>query len=273
MPELPEVETIKRSLAPRLLGRSILEADVRLRKMVEGMEPAELRRRLLGQVIGGLDRRGKYLLLELAAGDRVAFHLRMTGRLLLRPAGPAEEPHTYLVFRLAGGEDLVYIDPRKFGRLYYLPAGEELPPPLAMLGPEPLGADFTPSLLAGILAGRRGAIKPTLLDQRLLAGIGNIYADEILHRAGVHPTRPAGGLKEEEVLRLHGAMRAVLTEAICYRGTSKRDYVDGEGRPGDYQERLAVYGRAGEPCLACGHPIRRIVVGGRGTYFCPACQV
>jgi len=273
VPELPEVETIKRSLAPRLLGRTILAVEVRLPKLLAGMEPAALARRLVGQVIGGMDRRGKYLLLELAAGDRVAFHLRMSGRLVLRAAGPTEEPHAYLFFHLTGGEDLVYVDPRKFGRLYYLSAGEKLPPPLFALGPEPLGADFTPSLLAEILAGRRGAIKPVLLDQRLIAGIGNIYADEILHRAGIHPRRPAGGLKEDELRRLYDAIRGVLTEAISYRGTSKRDYVDGEGRPGDYQERLAVYGRADEPCRVCGHPIRRIVVGGRGTYFCPVCQV
>lgn len=272
MPELPEVETIKRSLAPRLLGRRILEISVRLPRMVEGVDPEELRRRLSGQVIGGLDRRGKHLLLELAAGDRLAFHLRMTGRLLLRPAGHPEEPHTHLVFLLSEGWELRYADLRKFGRLHYLPAGDPLPAPLADLGPEPLEDGFTPAVLEGILAGRRGPIKAVLLDQRSVAGIGNIYADEILHRARLHPARPAGSLSSAEIARLHAAIRAVLEEAILSRGTTSRDYVDGEGRPGEYQERLLVYGRAGGACPSCGAEIRRMVLAGRGTHYCPICQ-
>ena len=272
MPELPEVETIRRSLVPRLLARRIERLDVFLPKAVKGMDVEEARTRLTGQVIGGLGRRGKYLLLELAGGDCLAFHLRMTGQLLLRASGSQREDHTHLVFALSGGEDLRYLDQRKFGGFNYLVPGGTVPAGLAELGPEPLAEGFTPAVLHSILTGRQGPLKGVLLDQRRMAGIGNIYADEILHRSGLAPTRVAGSLDERETSALCGAMRTVLAEGIAHRGTTRRDYVDGDGRPGQYQERLRVYGRAGEPCLSCGGEIVRLVVAGRGTYYCPRCQ-
>ncbi len=273
MPELPEVETIKRSLAPRLLGRRIERLDVFLAKAVRGVTAEQARERLAGQVIGGLSRRGKYLLLELAGGDRLAFHLRMTGQLLLRPQEVPRQPHTHLVFVLAGAEELRYADQRKFGGFHYLVPGGEVPAGLAGLGPEPLAPEFTPEVLAAALGKRRGPLKPFLLDQRRLAGIGNIYADEILHRAALAPARPAAMLTREEVARLYESIRMVLAEGIAGRGTTRRNYVDGDGRPGEYQERLRVYGRSGRACPACGAEIVRTVVGGRGTYYCPQCQV
>lgn len=272
MPELPEVETIRRSLAPRLLGRKIERLEVFLPKAVSGLPPDDAARRLAGQVIGGLRRRGKYLLLEMASGDCLAFHLRMTGRLVLKEGKEPREPHTHLVFTLAGGNELRYVDMRKFGGFHYLTPGAEVPRGLAELGPEPLSGGFTPEILERILSGRRGPLKSVLLDQRRLAGIGNIYADEILHRAGLRPERAADSLNPAEIARLHGKIREVLAEGIAHRGTTRRDYVDGDGRPGEYQERLRVYGRSGNSCPGCGTPIERTVVGGRGTHYCPRCQ-
>lgn len=272
MPELPEVETIRRSLAPRLLAKRIERFEAFLPKAVKGLSVGEARERLVGQVIGGVSRRGKYLLLELARGDRLAFHLRMTGQLLLRAADSPREAHVHLVFGLSGLEELRYADLRKFGGFDYLTRGRPLPGGLATLGPEPLGEEFTPEALADALHGRRAPLKSVLLDQRRVAGIGNIYADEILHRAGLSPTKPAGSLDAAAIEHLHGIIRAVLAEGIAYRGTTKRNYVDGDGRPGEYQERLRVYGRAGRPCCVCGTGIERTVVGGRGTYYCPRCQ-
>lgn len=272
MPELPEVETIRRSLAPRLLGRRIERFEVFLPKAVRGITVQEARDRLAGQVIGGLSRRGKYLLVELAGGDRLAFHLRMTGQLLLRAKDAPHEPHTHLVFTLDGPDELRYVDLRKFGGFHFLAPGGEIPAGLAGLGPEPLGTEFTPEILAATLGKCRGPLKAVLLDQRRLAGIGNIYADEILHRAGLAPTRPANALGREELARLYESIRAVLAEGIAHRGTTRRNYVDGDGRPGEYQESLRVYGRGGQACPSCGTEIVRTVVGGRGTHYCPRCQ-
>jgi formamidopyrimidine-DNA glycosylase len=272
MPELPEVETIRRSLSPRLLGRRIEGLEILWPKAARGLTAAEAGRLLAGKAIGGLSRRGKYLLLELADGDTLVFHLRMTGQLLVRAAGSPREPHTRLVFSLAGGEELRYTDVRKFGGFIYLPAGGEPPAGLAALGPEPLAEEFTPDFLGAALSGRRAPVKNVLLDQRRIAGIGNIYADEALHRAGILPARPASSLCRAEIERLHQAIRTVLSEGIADRGTTKRNYVDGDGRPGQYQARLRVYGRAGERCPGCGTKIVRMVVAGRGTYYCPTCQ-
>lgn len=259
-------------MAPRLLGRRIEGLEVFLAKAVKGLPVEEARARLAGQVIGGLTRRGKYLLLETAVGDTLAFHLRMTGQLLLRPAGSEREPYTRLVFGLSHGDELRFTDVRKFGGFHYLVPGAPLPRGLAELGPEPLEAGFDQAALAAALAGRRAPLKNVLLDQRRVAGIGNIYADEILHRAGLSPLRPAASLAGAEIAALHGAIHEVLAEGIACRGTTRRNYVDGDGRPGGYQDRLQVYGRAGESCPACAAPIERTVLAGRGTYYCPRCQ-
>ena len=180
--------------------------------------------------------------------------------------------HTRLIFGLSGREELRFVDIRKFGGVYYLAYGGGIPRGLAELGPEPLERGFTTGVLADLLQGRRGPLKGVLLDQRSLAGIGNIYADEVLHRAGLSPLRPAGSLDGTETERLHSAIRTVLTEGIDHRGTSVRNYVDGDGRPGEFQDRLRVYGQAGRACASCGGIIIRVVVSGRGTQYCPACQ-
>ncbi len=272
MPELPEVETIRRSLSARLLARRIERFEAALPKAVKGIAPEEASARLAGQIIGGLSRRGKYLLLELANGDQLAFHLRMTGQLLLQEAGAERDPHTRLVFALDGREELRYVDQRKFGGFHYLAGGGDLPAGLADLGPEPLGAKFTQEYLANCLARRRIPIKGALLDQKMIAGIGNIYADEILHRAGIAPHRRADSLTPQELGALYASIRATLADGIAHRGTTRRNYVDGDGRPGGYQEKLAVYGRAGRPCPQCGAAVDRVRLCGRGTYYCPECQ-
>lgn len=269
---MPEVETIKRSLAPRLLGRRIEDFQAIWPGAVHNITVDRARGLMIGQVIGGLSRRGKYLLLELASGDRIVFHLRMTGQLLLRPVGSPLESHTRLVFTLSHQEELRFTDMRKFGGLDFLAAGCPETPGLRELGPEPLADAFTADILQGILSGRKAPLKSVLLDQHSLAGVGNIYADEILHRAGFPPTVPACSLKESEIALLHAKIREILGEGVCHRGTTKRNYVDGDGRPGEYQEKLRVYGRAGKPCTACQETIIRTVVGGRGTYYCPRCQ-
>ena len=272
MPELPEVETIKRSLAPRLLGRRIEDFQAIWPGAVHGITGERVRELVTGQVIGGLSRRGKYLLLELASGDRIVLHLRMTGQLLLKPVGSPLESHTRLVFNLSQGEELRFTDIRKFGGMDFLAAGCPEISGLRELGPEPLADAFTTDILKGILSGRKAPLKSVLLDQHSLAGVGNIYADEILHSSGFLPMIPACSLTEPEIAVLHAKIREVLAEGVSHRGTTKRNYVDGDGRPGEYQERLRVYGRAGKQCTFCEETIVRTVVGGRGTYYCPQCQ-
>lgn len=271
MPELPEVETIRRTLMPVLVGRTIADCIVLLPKVLENQEPAAFARAVSGRKIEDLTRRGKYLLFHLSGGRVLVVHLRMTGQLVYHP--PEAQPgapakHTHAVFRLDDGATLHYVDPRRFGRLRIAPA----PAQPEGLGPEPLDGTFSPAILRERLSRRRGRIKALLLDQGFLAGLGNIYADEALYRAGIHPERPADRLTAREVQALYHAIREVLAEAIRYRGTSIVNYVDGQGRPGEFQLRLNVYGRAGEPCPSCATPIARTRVANRGTYFCPRCQ-
>ncbi|MEW5934769.1 MAG: bifunctional DNA-formamidopyrimidine glycosylase/DNA-(apurinic or apyrimidinic site) lyase, partial [Bacillota bacterium] len=199
-------------------------------------------------------------------------HLGMTGRLVFLPPGdPAPDRHVHARFSFDRGE-LYYQDTRRFGYLELLPGSALGDHPRLRLGPEPLDGSFTTEVLRGMLAGRRAPVKAVLLDQHIMAGIGNIYADEALHRAGVHPLRPAGDLGEREVETLRDALREVLEEAIAARGTTFSDYRDGEGRPGEFVSRLCVYGREGEACPRCGTPVARQRLGGRSTYFCPCCQ-
>ncbi|MGQ9667139.1 MAG: bifunctional DNA-formamidopyrimidine glycosylase/DNA-(apurinic or apyrimidinic site) lyase, partial [Anaerolineae bacterium] len=214
-------------------------------------------------------RRGKFILFALDDGRWLLAHLRMTGGFCVFPT--TTPPHAYVrvIFHLADGRDLWYVDIRKFGRLYLVDSPEEV---LHTLGVEPLGAEFTVERLADILRRRRGHIKPLLLNQSLIAGVGNIYADEALFRAGIHPLRRACELSAEEIQRLHTAVQQVLQEAIDHRGTTLRNYRDANGEEGENQFRLDVYRRQGEPCRRCGTPIERIVVGQRGTHFCPRCQ-
>jgi formamidopyrimidine-DNA glycosylase len=257
MPELPEVETVMRSVAPHLTGRRILSAEFTSRFVTPGNRSA-LARRLAGRKVESVRRRGKFILVTLDQG-MFTVHLGMTGRLLI--SGKPNE-HTHGVFRLDDGL-LLYEDPRQFGKIEWNPAR------VAKLGPEPLEIsleDFRARLR------RRAHIKPLLLNQSFLAGLGNIYVDESLFAAGIHPLASASRISGARAARLHQAIREILGAAIAAGGSSISDYVDAEGRRGWFQISHQAYGREGEPCVNCGSPIRKIVVGQRGTHFCPKCQ-
>lgn len=276
MPELPEVETIRRTLIPVLVGRTITDCAVLLPKVLADQEPEAFVGMVRGRKIRDITRRGKYLLFHLAGGHTIVVHLRMTGRLIYHP--PEEQPgppvkHTHVILLLDNNGTLHYVDPRQFGRLQVVRNPRSGPPSaLDKLGPEPLDGALSSSDFRERLGSRRTRIKALLLDQHFLAGLGNIYADEALFRARIHPERPAASLTAREAQALYQAIREVLEEAIVWRGTSIVNYVDGEGRPGEFQARLNVYGRNGEPCPICGTTIVRTRVANRGTYFCPTCQ-
>jgi formamidopyrimidine-DNA glycosylase len=262
MPELPEVETVVRTLAPRVTGRTITAAEY-LSPLAAGGSPVAMAARIAGKTIRSLRRAGKHVLFELSHGVLDA-HLGMTGKLLL---APAPTRFARAVFTLDGGTLMVFDDARQFGRIRWYAAE---PPGIARLGPDAL--EVTAVELARRLRGRRGRIKPLLLDQKLIGGVGNIYADEALHRARIHPLARAAGLGRTRIGRLHAAIVEVLAEAIAAGGSSISDYADAEGRRGWFQTSHRVYGRAGEPCPACGAPVRRIVLSQRGTHYCPRCQ-
>lgn len=265
MPELPEVETVVRSLAPHLTGRSIVSARFTSKFVTPGNRTA-LSRNLAGRTILSIQRRGKFILMQLDRGTLVV-HLGMTGKLLLGPFSKAAiAPHTYGVFTLSEGV-LHYEDPRQFGRIEFHADNKTR---AHKLGPEPLEVSFDD--FRSRLRNRKTSIKALLLNQKFLAGVGNIYADEALFLAGIHPLTIASRISATRAVRLYQAIRDVLTLAIQHRGSSISDYVDAEGNRGDFQSLHRVYGRAGEPCLTCESPIKKIVVGQRGTHFCPRCQ-
>ena len=272
MPELPEVETIVCELRPLVVGRTVTEVRVAWPGSIAGSTPEEFATRLLGQRIAGLTRRGKFLVFRLASGELLLTHLRMTGRLLLRQSAAPEDRFTKVVIGLEGDEELRFTDIRKFGRLQLLSA-EETGSPISHLGPEPLGDEFCAEDLHRALGKRGGPLKSLLLNQTLLAGVGNIYADEALFLAGLHPRRRPDSLSGEDWQRLHEGVRCALAEGIKDRGTTFSDFRDGRGRPGSHQESLNVYRRAGQACPRCGATIERTVVSGRGTHCCPRCQV
>ncbi len=266
MPELPEVETIVRSLAPRLKGRLILNAEFRCARVLRG-DAETASARLAGARIGAVRRHGKFIVFELDRGANLIVHLGMTGKLLLDAAA---EPgrHTHAIFTLDQGS-LLYDDIRQFGRLE-VKEGRGLPERAAALGPDPLeiGADE----FLERLRGRATKIKPLLLNQAFLRGLGNIYCDEALFRARIHPRAVASRLSRERARRLLGAIVETLEESIAGRGSSISDYVDADGERGSFQLRHRVYQKDGEPCVVCGTPIRRILLAQRGTHFCPRCQ-
>lgn len=286
MPELPEVETVRRTLERRLVGLAIEDVEPIHPQFIRYPGADEFLARVKGAQFTALHRRGKYLLIDLSTGDRLVAHLRMTGRLVYSAADPPRPTdteglvprpkHTHLVFHLSDGAELRYIDQRTFGGITLAgPLGTPLPPGLAGLGaigPEPLSPEFTAERLRHALRGRRAPIKALLLDQRLVAGLGNIYADEALYRARVHPEREGGSLRPAETDALHQAIRAVLETAIEVNGTTFYSYVDGEGNRGEMATLLNVYAREGEACRECGGPIERTRLGGRSTHFCPVCQ-
>ena len=279
MPELPEVETVRRGLAAHVVGRTVTAVEVGRQRTVRRTSAQQVIDGLTGAVVLAAGRRGKYLLCPLDTGDTMMVHLRMSGQLLLAPAGAPRPAHTHVVLTLAGdpAEELWFVDPRTFGEVVVFDPDHvdvELPE-LARLGPDPLADGIDPTTLQALLAGRRTRLKPLLLDQHVIAGIGNIYADEILNRARLHPDRPAGGLTRGEIGRLHDAMHRVLLDAVAARGSTLADarYVDLMGAGGSYQDEHRVYGHSGERCPTCGKGIiRRTVVVARSTYFCPYCQ-
>lgn len=273
MPELPEVETIARKLGPELTGRTIREADLRWSRTLATPSPKKFREQVTGQKIMGVSRRAKYFILHLSSlrpGSGQAFtllvHLRMSGDLLVRNSTIRPEKHDRLVLKLSGGKSLAFNDTRKFGRVWLTAEPEEI---LGKLGPEPLGADFTPEWLYAALRGKRRQLKPLLLDQTFLAGLGNIYTDEALHIAKLHPLGMSDSVSLKQAQALHEAIRRVLEEGIRRNGAS----IDWVYRGGEFQNYFRVYDREGEPCPVCGTQIQRLVVGQRGTHICPKCQV
>ena len=271
MPEMPEVEIIVRSLRQQIVGRTIDEVRVRWRRSIDRPTVEEFVEQLCGQTIHGLRRRGKFVIMELRQKSLLV-HLRMTGQLLvcdIPDEALEEDKHIHVILSFTSGQVLYFRDIRKFGRFYLVDTAEEI---VGDLGPEPLADEFTPTSLATLFEGRRARIKSLLLDQHVLAGLGNIYTDESLWRARIHPCYSVDDLDFRDIERLHGSIRRVLRSAVKHRGTTLRNYRDPSDRRGRNQERLAVYGREGEACPRCGRTIERDVVAGRGTYYCPACQ-
>ncbi|MBN1583946.1 MAG: DNA-formamidopyrimidine glycosylase [Anaerolineae bacterium] len=270
MPELPEVETIARCLRPLLLGRAVLDVRIAWPGAVDRPAPADFTARLPGQRVDSVERRGKYLLLALGRksgpADTLLIHLRMSGRLSLVSAAEPPPKHLRVCFVLDDGRELRFVDTRKFGRLYLVSDPAEI---VGRLGPEPLADDFSADDLRRLCAGRARAIKPLLLEQTFIAGVGNIYADEALFRAGIDPRRSANSLDRERVGRLYVGLRAVLRQAIEHQGADLGDGVYGQG---SQREHLQVYGREGKPCFACNTTIEKIRLSQRGTHFCPRCQ-
>ena len=273
MPELPEIEVLRRSLEPHLIGDRIERVEVSNPALREPVETARLRRRTQGREVIALRRRSKYLLIDLDGERTVVVHLGMSGRLTLVPAATPREPHEHVAFYLRSGRRLRLRDPRRFGLVFALGTADlALDPHFVHLGVEPLDGAFRGEVLAQAAAGLRGPVKAFLMDARVVVGVGNIYASESLYRAGVHPGRPVSRISRERWQRLADSVVAVLRQAIAEGGTTLNDFADGEGRSGYFQVSLSVYDREGSPCLACGRPVRRIVQAGRSTFFCPRCQ-
>jgi formamidopyrimidine-DNA glycosylase len=275
MPELPEVETTRRCVAPVLEGRRLVSVDVRRDRMARrNARPIDVSERLTGRTVRAVGRRGKFIVAPVDGGIRMVIHLGMSGRLQIADRGRPEDPHTNVVLSTDSGQEVRMVDPRTFGFVAALTPEEFGTSSLARLGPDAFDELPSPDQLAVRLAGRSAPIKALLLDQRLISGLGNIYADEVLHRARVHPRRPAGSLSGGEVAAIHDAIRPVLEAGITHGGTSLDDlaYLLPDGRAGEYVDRLDVYGRTGEPCRACGAPIERLIVAQRSSHFCPQCQ-
>jgi len=274
MPELPEVETIRTSLIPDVLGEVVEAISLGVFTGVIGDMPPEMfSAATVGRRIIAVDRRGKYLALRLDDDSALLIHLRMTGQLLLKDRRDPAIRFEHLALHLGGGRDLRFADQRKFGRVLHCQSAsiDHLD---RRLGPEPLSRTFTAQRLATVLARRTGKIKNVLLDQTVVAGLGNIYVDEALFRARLHPLQPAQSLAMPEIRELHRAIRSVLRQGIAHRGTTFSSYRDALGEDGGNQRHLRVYGRGGrgEPCDRCATPLRRLVVGGRGTHICSRCQ-
>jgi formamidopyrimidine-DNA glycosylase len=273
MPELPEVETVRVGLEPSLVGRTFSDVDIRDSRLTRPFEPAAVAAELDGERVAAVDRRGKYLIVRFESGLVLLVHLRMTGSFShSRNGAAATDPYARAVVRLDDGSDVTYRDVRRFGTWLVL-WDDELEAYLApRLGAEPLERAFSPKVLAARLEGRRAPVKAALLDQRTLAGLGNIYADEALWRAQIDPRRPARDLGGDEIRALHRSIRDALKAGIRRQGATLRDYRRPDGSRGGMQAEFKVYGRDGEPCLRCGAPLEKTRIGGRGTWFCGVCQ-
>lgn len=274
MPELPEVETYVRDLTPLLRGRTVNGVTILWPRIIAAPTVDEFMRNMIGQQFTTFGRRGKYMLLGLARGDTLIVHLRMTGRVLLYEQPVLPDKHTHVVLDLVDGGQIHYQDSRKFGRLWLVADPASV---LHKLGEEPLAGGFDAATLAAKVTGRSASVKALLLDQSVVAGVGNIYADESLFLAGIHPARPGHTLHSHEIERLHKAIQTVLARAIAHHGSSLgrssiQNYARPGGEAGEFQGEHKVFQRTGEPCLACGEQIQRIVITQRSTHFCPVCQ-
>ena len=269
MPELPEVETTRRGLAPHLIGRTVIALDIRQPRLRWPI-PDALRTSLPGQRIEEVERRAKYLLIHTAVGSAL-LHLGMSGSLRVLPAATPIGTHDHVDWRLDSGRVLRFTDPRRFGSQLWQPRGE-IHPLLAGLGPEPLSGDFDGNHLWARSRGRVAAVKVFLMDQAIVVGVGNIYAAEALFAAGIHPKRAAGSVSRGRYARLADEVKRILAYAITRGGTTLRDFISPDGARGYFEQELFVYGRAGEPCKVCGTPIKAIALGQRSTFYCPRCQ-
>lgn len=273
MPELPEVETVRRTLTGLIVGKTIQSVSVLLPRIIQ--RPDDIRRfelELAGHRILDVGRRGKFLRI-IMDGLVLVSHLRMEGRYGLYDGSDPLEKHTHVIFHFTDGTELRYKDVRQFGTMHLFLPGEEFShKPLAKLGLEPLDEAFTEEAFRKAISRRTTKIKPALLNQEYVVGLGNIYVDEALFRAGIHPERPANRLGDAELTRLYESILATLTEAVEAGGSSIKSYVNGQGEMGMFQHSLRIYGRQGEPCVNCGQAVEKTVVGGRGTHFCPHCQ-
>ena len=273
MPELPEIEAIKRVIEPQIQELAIEKVTVNRPEVVAHPSADDFCTRIIGQFFTEIDRRGKFLILCLSSGDKVVLHLRMTGCLLVTPANYPEEKHTHLVFHLSGGRELRFSDTRRFGRFWLLRRGEtDTYTGMAKLGAEPFDLGFFGEYLSTRLGKRKKTIKECLMDQSVVAGIGNIYSDEILFAAHIHPARPANTLTKEEWDRLASVIPERLAFFIEKNETTPEEYLETKGK--DYRNTpfLQVYGHGGEPCPVCGNTLCRIVIGGRSSVFCSSCQ-
>lgn len=273
MPELPEVETVKRTLNDLVNGKQIKSVTVRLARIIQRPDDIQAFANLLaGHSIVNVERRGKFLRIVLD-GLVLVSHLRMEGRYGLFSKDDPLDKHTHVIFHFTDGTELRYTDVRQFGTMHLFQIGEDLQlPPLNKLGQEPLESSFTPEKFKQIVSGKSTKIKSLLLNQEYIVGIGNIYVDESLHRAGIHPEVSAKDLSDDQLDQLHHAIVSTLTEAVNAGGSSVKSYVNGQGESGTYQQQLLIYGRKDQPCNNCGTMIEKTVVGGRGTHYCPSCQ-
>ena len=273
MPELPEVETVKRIIGPQIKGRIISDIRMNRPEIISHPQADTFYDLVKGREIEDMSRRGKYLSILLDNDDTIRLHLRMSGHLLVTPHDFEEEKHTHIIFDLDNGNELRFIDTRRFGRFWLIKNGEEdTYSGVSKLGPEPFDSDFTVTYLQDKLARRNKSIKECLLEQNVIAGIGNIYGDEILYVSGINPKRPASSLKNDEWAKLAESIPAILAKAIEDNSLSPEEYLKSKGK--DYRSTpfFKVYGHAGEPCPVCSTPLQRIVLSGRSSVFCPKCQ-